>query len=48
MEAIKKSIKVNEQYKAAEDYVKKIEGVARSTNWYETKVKYEKAKNVIE
>lgn len=48
MEAIYKGIKANEKIQAAEQYAKKLEGIARSTNWYETKLKYEKARNVIE
>lgn len=34
MEAIQKGIKINEQYREAEKYAKKLEGIARSTNWY--------------
>lgn len=48
MEAIYKGIKVNQKFQEAEQYAKKLEGIARTTNWYESKVKYEKARNVIE
>lgn len=40
MEAIYKGIKTNEKYQDAEQYAKKLEGIARSTNWYESKAKY--------
>lgn len=48
MDAIYKGIRVNEKYQEAEQYVKKLEGIGRATNWYETKVKYERARNVLD
>ena len=48
MNAIQKGIKINQKYNEAEQYAKKIEGISRATNWFETKTKYEGAKRLIE
>lgn len=48
MNAIQKGIKVNQKYNDAEQYAKKIEGISRNTNWFETKAKYEGAKRLLE
>ncbi len=48
MKAIERGIKINEKYLDAERYSKKMEGIARTTNWFETKVKYEGSKRIIE
>ena len=48
MQAIQKGIKINQKYNEAEQYAKKIEGISRATNWFETKTKYEGAKRLIE
>lgn len=48
MQAIQKGIKVNEKYNDAERYSKKIEGISRTTNWFETKTKYEGARRLID
>lgn len=33
---------MNEKYHDAEEYSKKLEGIARATNWYESKTKSDK------
>lgn len=48
MHAIQKGIKVNEKYNDAEQYAKKIEGISRATNWFETKTKYEGARRLLD
>ena len=48
MNAIEKGIKVNQKYHEAEQYSKKLEGISRATNWFETKTKYDGAKRLIE
>lgn len=48
MNAIEKGIKVNQKYNEAEQYSKKLEGISRATNWFETKTKYEGARRLIE
>ncbi len=48
MNVIEKGIKVNQKYHEAEQYAKKIEGISRATNWFETKTKYEGARRLIE
>lgn len=48
MNVIEKGIKVNQKYNEAEQYAKKLEGISRATNWFETKTKYEGAKRLIE
>jgi hypothetical protein len=48
MNVIEKGIKVNQKYHDAEQYSKKIEGISRATNWFETKTKYEGARRLIE
>ncbi len=48
MNVIEKGIKVNQKYHDAEQYAKKIEGISRATNWFETKTKYEGARRLIE
>lgn len=47
MNVIEKGIKVNQKYSEAEQYAKKLEGISRSTNWFETKTKYEGARRLI-
>lgn len=47
MNAIQKGIKFNQKYNDAEQYAKKIEGISRATNWFETKTKYEGAKRLL-
>lgn len=46
MNAIEKGIKINKKYNEAQQYAKKIEGISRTTNWFETKSKYEGAKRL--
>ena len=46
MNVIEKGIKINKKYFEAEQYSKKIEGISRTTNWFETKTKYEGAKRL--
>ena len=46
MNVIEKGIKINKKYSEAEQYAKKIEGISRTTNWFETKTKYEGAKRL--
>lgn len=48
MNVIEKGIKVNQKYNEAEQYAKKLEGISRATNWFETKTKYEGARRLIE
>lgn len=48
MNVIEKGIKVNQKYNEAEQYSKKLEGISRATNWFETKTKYEGARRLIE
>ncbi len=48
MNVIEKGIKVNQKYNEAEQYAKKLEGISRSTNWFETKTKQEGARRLIE
>ena len=48
MNVIEKGIKVNQKYNEAEQYAKKLEGISRSTNWFETKTKYDGARRLIE
>jgi hypothetical protein len=48
MNVIEKGIKANQKYHDAEQYSKKIEGISRATNWFETKTKYEGARRLIE
>jgi hypothetical protein len=48
MNVIEKGIKVNQKYHDAEQYSKKLEGISRATNWFETKTKYDGAKRLIE
>lgn len=48
MDVIYKGIKMNEKYNDAQQYAKKIEGISRTTNWFETKTKYEGAKRLLE
>ena len=48
MNAIEKGIKINQKYDDAEQYSKKLEGISRSTNWFETKTKQEGARRLIE
>jgi hypothetical protein len=48
MNVIQKGIKINQKYHEAEEYAKKIEGISRTTNWFETKTKYEGAKRLIQ
>lgn len=48
MDVIQKGIKVNQKYNDAEQYAKKLEGISRTTNWFETKTKYEGAKRMLD
>ena len=48
MDAVQKGIKFNQKYQDAEQYAKKIEGVSRTTNWFESKTKYDGARRLIE
>lgn len=48
MNQIQKGIKTNEKYKEYEDYTKKIEGVSRTTNWFEQKTRQDGAKRLKE
>ena len=48
MNVIEKGIKVNQKYHDAEQYAKKLEGISRTTNWFETKTKYEGEKRIIQ
>ena len=48
MNVIEKGIKVNQKYHDAEQYSKKLEGISRATNWFETKTKYDGAKRILE
>ena len=48
MNAIEKGIKTNQKYHEAEQYAKKLEGISRATNWFETKTKYDGAKRLIQ
>lgn len=48
MNVIQKGIKQAQKYNDAEQYAKKIEGISRNTNWFETKTKYEGAKRLLE
>ena len=46
MEAIKRGIKINEKLQEAERYSKQLDGIARITNWHESKMKNQKAKDL--
>lgn len=48
MNVIEKGIKVNQKYNDAEQYSKKLEGISRATNWFETKTKQDGAKRLVE
>lgn len=47
MQAIEKGIKANQKYLEAENYSKKLEGISRATNWFESKTKYDGARRLI-
>ena len=48
MNVIEKGIRANQKYHEAEQYSKKLEGISRATNWFETKTKYEGARRLID
>ena len=48
MQAIQKGIKFNEKYNDAEQYVKKIEGISRTTNWHHSKTRYDGNKKLLD
>ena len=43
MQRIKKNIATNDKYEDAENYSKKLQNIAKDTNWFETQNKFENA-----